>query len=168
MSRLKLHDDGGGSNSGDKKRGGKTGRGRGTGRGGGSASSGRARSPPGPCPRCSKTGHWARDCPTKPKKEQAHIAHGEEDEPTLLMAHAFVSSVQTSSTAPHASSRAAAVASLDSPSRRHTSSRAAAVASPDPPSRRQVHLVESVTGRWWRSRGAGPSSSPARTASTAR
>ncbi|XP_066374129.1 uncharacterized protein [Miscanthus floridulus] len=39
-----------------------------------------------------KTGHWAKDCRSKPK-EEVHMAQADEDdEPTLLMAHASVSS----------------------------------------------------------------------------
>jgi hypothetical protein len=43
-----------------------------------------------PCFKCQKVGHWAHYCPTGRPKEQAHLAQGEEDEPTLLMVHATV------------------------------------------------------------------------------
>lgn len=117
MARLKLRDEGGSASSGDKKRGGKAHRGRSctrdSGHRGGSSSSSRTRSPPSPCLRCTKTGHWAWDCPTKPKKEQAHLAQGEEDEPTLLMAHAFVSSALASASSPARSSRSVVNAASD-------------------------------------------------------
>jgi hypothetical protein len=38
------------------------------------------------CRRCGKMWHWARECRSKPKKEQAHVAQDEEEGPLLLMA----------------------------------------------------------------------------------
>jgi hypothetical protein len=59
-------------------RGGGTGKGRGRGRGhsrGGSSSRGSLSKPSGDeCRRYDKMGHWARECRSKPKKEQAHVA----------------------------------------------------------------------------------------------
>jgi hypothetical protein len=38
-----------------------------------------------------KSGHWARECPTKPKKAESHVAQADEDEgPTLFFASARV------------------------------------------------------------------------------
>jgi hypothetical protein len=46
---------------------------------------------PDQCRRCKKTGHWARECPTKPKNQAAHVAETEEEEgPTLFFAAASV------------------------------------------------------------------------------
>jgi hypothetical protein len=36
------------------------------------------------CRNCGKLGHWAKDCRSKPKQEQAHVVQ-EEDEPTLML-----------------------------------------------------------------------------------
>jgi|UPI000221F885 hypothetical protein len=44
------------------------------------------------CRSCGKTGHWARDCPSKSNKGKAYVAQAEEEEGTLLLAR--VSSVQ--------------------------------------------------------------------------
>jgi hypothetical protein len=38
------------------------------------------------CRKCGKTGHWARDCPSKPNNGKAHLAQAEEEEGTLLLA----------------------------------------------------------------------------------
>jgi ribosomal protein L15 len=69
-------------------RGGGAGKGRGCGRGhghGGSSSSGSSRKPTGDeCRRCGKMGHWARECCSKSKKEQAHIAQDEEEASLML------------------------------------------------------------------------------------
>jgi hypothetical protein len=85
-------------------------RGKGTGGGGGGRGEAREpnKPPSTPCFKCHKVGHWARYCPnSKPKKEQAHLAQGEEDEPTLLMVHA-IAQVNPTPSSPQISSRAAA------------------------------------------------------------
>ncbi|CAO2173598.1 unnamed protein product [Urochloa humidicola] len=46
---------------------------------------------PDQCRCCGKNGHWARECPTKPKRAEAHVAQGEEEEgPSLFFASAAV------------------------------------------------------------------------------
>jgi hypothetical protein len=62
-------------------------------RGGGRRGRGRGRASGGPggsnkpawdeCRRCGKTGHWARECRSKPKREMAHVT--QEEEATLLL-----------------------------------------------------------------------------------
>ncbi|XP_062232883.1 uncharacterized protein LOC133930247 [Phragmites australis] len=47
------------------------------------------------CRRCGKHGHWARECRSKPKKEQAHVAH--EEEAALLLLRASVGRIPISS-----------------------------------------------------------------------
>jgi hypothetical protein len=43
------------------------------------------------CRRCLRIGHWARECPMKPKKAEAHVAQADEDEgPALFFASARV------------------------------------------------------------------------------
>ena len=37
------------------------------------------------CHSCGKIGHWAKDCRSKPRQEQTHVA--EDDEPSLLLVH---------------------------------------------------------------------------------
>ena len=43
---------------------------------------------PNACRRCGKTDHWAKECPNRKqeKKVEAHLAHADDDEATLLMA----------------------------------------------------------------------------------
>jgi hypothetical protein len=69
-------------------RGGGAGKGRGRGWGrnhGGSSSSVSSSKPTGDeCRRCGKMGHWARECHSKPKKEQAHFAQDEEEASLML------------------------------------------------------------------------------------
>ncbi|XP_066341547.1 uncharacterized protein [Miscanthus floridulus] len=89
IERYKKRDQGsnrGGSTSGSRgKR-----RGRGRGRGAGGSNDSRAGSstgrpiPDDECKHCGKKGHWAKDCRTKKREEQAHAA--QDDEPTLLLA----------------------------------------------------------------------------------
>jgi hypothetical protein len=68
-----------------------TGKGRGHGRGhgrGGSSSSGSSSKPTDDeCWWCSKMGQWTRECRSKPKKEQAHVAQDGE-EPSFMFASA--------------------------------------------------------------------------------
>jgi len=103
LARLKIHgDDGGsGSNTGGKKPG-KTRRGRGSGNAGGGGGATRDPNKPSstPCFKCGNVGHWSRYCPNKPKKEQANLPQGEEDESSLLMAHASVVAAAGHSTSP--------------------------------------------------------------------
>jgi hypothetical protein len=40
------------------------------------------------CRNCNKIGHWAKDCRSKAKNAEGHIAAEDDDEPTLLMARA--------------------------------------------------------------------------------
>jgi hypothetical protein len=44
------------------------------------------------CAYCGKKGHWAKECRKKKRDEaaQAHLAQGEEEEHSLLMAHSVV------------------------------------------------------------------------------
>jgi hypothetical protein len=88
MKKYRVQDEGCSGSSSDEKKFPKNRRGKGTVGGGGRGESRDPnKAPSSPCFKCHKTGHWARYCPnTKPKKEQAHLAQGEEDEPTLLMA----------------------------------------------------------------------------------
>jgi hypothetical protein len=76
------------NHSGSGARGGGAGKGRGRGWGhghGGSSSSGSSRKPTGDeCRRCGKMGHWARECCSKSKKEQVHIAQDEEEASLML------------------------------------------------------------------------------------
>nr|AAP51910.2 retrotransposon protein, putative, Ty1-copia subclass [Oryza sativa Japonica Group] len=84
LARLKNREQGGESsgttpgaaaNNSGKKRGNRRRRGRGQ------------EHPGDKCHNCSKMGHWAKDCRSKAKKAEAHIATKDDDEPTLLMAH---------------------------------------------------------------------------------
>jgi hypothetical protein len=87
MARMKTCD-GSGSNAGSRSGGGKN-RGNKQGAGEGKKSSTGCNDV---CGCCSKKGHWARECCKKKRdaEAQAHVAHGEEEEQSLLMAHAFV------------------------------------------------------------------------------
>ncbi|CAA6675444.1 unnamed protein product [Spirodela intermedia] len=91
---------GGGGSSSVTHRG-RHGRGRGRGRGSDKGSSsggltGNSGRPSGDeCRRCGKLGHWARECRSKPKKEQAHVVQNEEEASLLL-----VKSTTAISTAP--------------------------------------------------------------------
>jgi hypothetical protein len=71
------------NHSGTSARGGGTGKGRGCGRGrgrGGSSSSGSSSKPiSDECWHCDKMGYWARECRSKPRKEQVHIVQDEEE-----------------------------------------------------------------------------------------
>jgi hypothetical protein len=88
---------GGGSDGGGRGKGGHGGKGGGS--GGKSASIGGAEMGSKPpvdrnkekCHNSGKTGHWARDCHSKGKKEQAHVA--EDDESSLLLVEQMQSSV---------------------------------------------------------------------------
>jgi hypothetical protein len=70
-------------------RGGGAGKGRGRGRGcnhGGSSSCRSSSKPTGDeCWHCGKMGHWARECCSKPKKEQAYVAQDEEEASLMLV-----------------------------------------------------------------------------------
>nr|ABA97665.1 retrotransposon protein, putative, Ty1-copia subclass [Oryza sativa Japonica Group] len=50
---------------------------------------------PGNCTYCGKRGHWAKDCRSKPKPQQAHVAQEDDEGPTLLLARAELDSVPT-------------------------------------------------------------------------
>jgi hypothetical protein len=89
--------------SGSCTRGGGTckGRGRDQGHGhGGSSSSGSSSKPTGDeCRRCGKMGHWARECRSKPKKEQAHVMQDEEEASLMLTLSTLIRSEEISSSA---------------------------------------------------------------------
>jgi hypothetical protein len=86
-SKDKTGSNGGSGSNGSGGNGGGRGRGRGRGR---SHSGGRGGSADGAgrdtCYNCDKVGHWAHDCRSKAKKEEAHAAH--DDESTLLLLEA--------------------------------------------------------------------------------
>jgi hypothetical protein len=72
------------NHSGSGARGGGAGKGRGRDRCG-SSSSGSSSKPTGDeCQRCGKMGHWACECRSKPKKEQAHFTQDEEETSLML------------------------------------------------------------------------------------
>jgi hypothetical protein len=77
------------NHSGNVTRGDDTGKGHGCGwsRGSGDSSSGRSSNKPtgDECQRYGKMGHWACECRSKPKKEQAHITQDEEEGSLLLV-----------------------------------------------------------------------------------
>jgi hypothetical protein len=66
-------------------RGGGASKGRGRGRGGSSSSGSSSKPTSDECRRCGKVGHWARECRSKPKKEQAHIVQDEEEASLMLV-----------------------------------------------------------------------------------
>jgi hypothetical protein len=74
----------GGSGGGSSRGGG----GRGRGRGRGNGTGGRGPKKTDECRRCGKLGHWARECRSKPKKEQANVARDEEA--SLMVARATI------------------------------------------------------------------------------
>jgi hypothetical protein len=97
MARLKTRDgsgsnararNGGGNNGSGKNRGNKQGTGEGK-----KSTLGRDNV----CGYCGKKGHWARECHKKKREAeaQAHVAHDEEEEQSLLMAHAFVPNTES-------------------------------------------------------------------------
>lgn len=66
--------------------GGRFGGGRqGRGRGRAGSSSGGNKPTGDECRRCGKMGHWARECRSKPRREQAHVAQDEEEASLLLV-----------------------------------------------------------------------------------
>jgi transposase InsO family protein len=79
---LENHSGGGAARGGasSSRRGGRRGRGRGRASGGPGGSN---KSAWDECRRCGKTGHWARECRLKPKREMAHVT--QEEEATLLL-----------------------------------------------------------------------------------
>jgi hypothetical protein len=102
MEKYKVQDGGRDNSSSCEKKFQKNRRGKGNG-GGRNRGEGRDPNKPSSTPyfKCQKTSHWSCYCPNnKPKKKQAHLAQGEEDEPTLLMAHAVISVNPTSHSSP--------------------------------------------------------------------
>jgi hypothetical protein len=83
---------GNGSSDGNRGRG----RGRGRNRGGGRNGGGNEGAGRGACHSCGKMGHWARECRSKAKKSEAHMAH--DDEPSLLLMEAV--EIQSTEIAP--------------------------------------------------------------------
>jgi hypothetical protein len=84
-------------------RGGGTGKGRGRGQDcsrGGSSSSGSSRKPTGDECRCyGKMVHWARECCSKSKKEQAHVTQDEDEASLMLVSATLIHSEVISSSA---------------------------------------------------------------------
>jgi hypothetical protein len=60
------------------------GRSRGSGRSGSSSNMLSSKPIGNECRRCSKMGHWARECRSKPRKEQAHVVQDEEEASLML------------------------------------------------------------------------------------
>ncbi|CAO2168313.1 unnamed protein product [Urochloa humidicola] len=90
---------GGSGNSGGRGGGRSHGRGRGRGNFGSPSSRGPGNSPGkvgrDQCRRCGKTGHWARECPQKPRKEAAHVVQDEEEASLLMVRSTPFSSLTT-------------------------------------------------------------------------
>jgi hypothetical protein len=91
------------NHSGSDARGGGVGkdRGRGRGHGHGGSSSNRSSSKPtdDECQRYGKMGHWAHECRSKPKKEQAHVTQDEEEASLMLASATLIRSEVISSSA---------------------------------------------------------------------
>jgi hypothetical protein len=105
---------GSGSNTGGNggRGGSDRGRGRGRGRGGG-----RGPQKTDECRRCGKLGHWARECQSKAKKEQAHFAQDEEAvlmvvRATLTRGAAAVSGTDVAAAAPRGDAAGGVVAAV--------------------------------------------------------
>jgi hypothetical protein len=84
------------NHSGSGARGGGAGKGRGRGQGhgrGGFSSSGSSSKPTGDeCWCCSKMGYWARECRSKPRKEQVHVTQDEQEASLMLMTATLIRS----------------------------------------------------------------------------
>jgi hypothetical protein len=192
MKKYKAQEGGCSGSSSGKKRFQKSWWGKGTGGGGCGEGRDPNKTPSTPYFKCHKTGHWPLYCPnSKPKKEQAHLAHDEEDEPTLLMATPLLSlstlpQPRLQVPATPQSRRLAAALTSKSPASSPSSTPGPQRGSGTPPvgpghrghqshHRRQGRLFSSSTkmyagpyvsamGLWQTSRAVAPSSSCARTA----